>query len=96
MQAEWQCAASLPAYRAHYPAGSPLVGLQLATLGKVQALRGSDAAARSSLAEAAPLLLRAFGPGDLAVREAEERLREVSWALDGFGAMANTAIVRSR
>ena len=57
---------------------------------------GSDAAARSSLAEAAPLLLRAFGPGDLAVREAEERLREVSWALDGFGAMANTAIDRSR
>jgi hypothetical protein len=93
VQAEWQCAASLPAYRAHYPAGSPLVGLQLATLGKVQALRGSDAAARSSLAEAAPLLLRA---GDPAVREAEERLREVSWALDGFGAMANTAIDRSR
>jgi hypothetical protein len=42
------------------------------------------------------LLLRAFGPGDPAVREAEERLREVSWALDGFGAMANTAIDRSR
>ncbi|KAJ1490191.1 hypothetical protein T484DRAFT_1665040 [Baffinella frigidus] len=87
-EAERQCEATIAPYRAHYPEGSPLVGLQLATLGKIKAFLGRDLEARNNLSEAAPLLLRAFGQGDPCVKETEERLREVMWSMDGLGEMA--------
>lgn len=79
------CLEMMPAYRAHYPEGSPVIGMQCAMLGKIESYLGRYDESRGHLAEAADLIRASHGADSPACREVERVLEEVILVLQKAG-----------